>query len=200
MKTCGLIYQKKVNGKTSIYVEKDKRNTVLSQYEVCNDELSMSKISIVIDKKPIRKNMTFVRIGIKSSSSYLRATTQFNLQFLPPLIKMCQLRHHFINSISTDILETIYWSEDESVSDPIICQKLSSNCSKSSSTSPDNPPILQSINPILNSLNINNFNLKHKPFDVIILKILLSEVSCVLTENNIYMNVEKWGGCGKKID
>ena len=75
MKTCGLIYQKKVNGKTSIYVEKDKRNTVLSQYEVCNDELSMSKTSIVIDKKLIRKNMTFVRIGIKSSSSYLRATT-----------------------------------------------------------------------------------------------------------------------------
>ena len=75
MRTRGLIRQKKVNGKTSIYVEKDEWNTFLSQYEVCNDELSTSKTSIVIDKKLIRKNMTFVRIGIKSSSSYLRATT-----------------------------------------------------------------------------------------------------------------------------
>ena len=34
--------------------------------------------------------------------------------------------------------------------------------------------------------------------DVIYLKDLLSEVSCVLTDNNISLNLEKWGGRGNK--
>ena len=73
---------------------------------------------------------------------------------------MRQLSHDFLNSISTYILETIYWSEDESVHDPEISNNSSSNCSKSSSISPDNTSILQSIYPILDSHNINTSNLK----------------------------------------
>ena len=88
MRTCGLIRQKIIKGKTSIYVEKDKWNAFLSQYEVCDIEISTSKFSIVIDNKKIRKNMTFIRIGTKSSSSYLKATTQYNHRILPPIIKM----------------------------------------------------------------------------------------------------------------
>ena len=34
--------------------------------------------------------------------------------------------------------------------------------------------------------------------DVLNLKNVLSEVSCVLTDNNISMNLEKWDGRGKK--
>ena len=34
MRTCGIIRQKIINGKTSIYVERDKWNVFLSQYEV----------------------------------------------------------------------------------------------------------------------------------------------------------------------
>ena len=74
MRACGIIRQKKVNGKTSIYVEKDKRITFLSQYELSNVKIIISKTSIVIDNKPIRKDMIFIRIGIKLSSSYLKAT------------------------------------------------------------------------------------------------------------------------------
>ena len=33
--------------------------------------------------------------------------------------------------------------------------------------------------------------------DVIYLKNLLSEVSCILIDNTISMNLEKWGGSGK---
>ena len=110
MRTRGLIRQKKVNGKTSIYVEKDKWNTFLSQYEVCYIEIFMSKTSIVIDNKPTRNNMIFIYILSKSSSLYHRVTTQFNLHTLPLLIKMRHLSHNFVNSTSTDILETIYIS------------------------------------------------------------------------------------------
>ena len=91
--------------------------------------------------------MIFIRIGTKSTCSYIKATTQYNLNGLTRLIKMRQLSHNFLNSISTYIIETIYWSEDESVYDPVNCKKSSSNCSKSSSTSHDNPSILQSIYP-----------------------------------------------------
>ena len=123
---------------------------------------------------------------------------QYNHQVLPSLIKMCQLNHNFINSVSIEVLETIHWSENELVSDPTICNNSPSDCSKSSSTSHGNPPILQSIYPILDKLNINTSNLDDKPLDIIFLKNLLSEISCVLIDNNISMNLEKWGGRGKK--
>ena len=65
---------------------------------------------------------------------------------------MCQLTHLFLNSISTDILDTINWSEKDCVSVPTTFKNTSSNCSKStsaststsSSTSHDNPPMLPS--------------------------------------------------------
>ena len=73
---------------------------------------------------------------------------------------MRQLRHNYVNSTLTNILEKMYWSEDKSVYHPVTCKKLSSNCSKSSSASHDNPPSPQSIYPILDSLNIDTSNLK----------------------------------------
>ena len=109
MRTCGLVRQKIINGKASIYVEKDKWNAFLSQYEVCGVEISASKLSIVIDNKNTRKNMTIIRIGTKSSSSYLKATTQYNHHILPPIIKMRQLSHVFLNSISA--VETVLFLE-----------------------------------------------------------------------------------------
>ena len=142
MKTCGLIRQKKVNGKTSIYVKKDKWITYLSQYEVINVEISISETSVAIDNKPTRKKMMFICIGTKSSSSYLKVTSQLNRHILPRIIKMCRFSYNFLKLISTDILETICCSKDESVYDLVICKKLASNCSKSSSTTPNNPPIL----------------------------------------------------------
>ena len=70
--------------------------------------------------------------------------------------------------------------------------------SSSTSTLHDNPSNLQSLYPILDELKINTSDLDDKPLDVIYLKNLLSEVSCVLTDNNITLNLEKWGGRGNK--
>ena len=149
--------------------------------------------------------MTFIRIGTKSSSSYTKPTTQYNNQVLPPVINMRLSSNDFLKSISTDDIESINWSENECVSIPAICKYIPSNFSKSTSTSTssststlhDNPPILQSLYLILDKININTSKLDDKPLNVIYLKNLLSEVSCVLTDNNISMNFEKWGGRGK---
>ena len=83
---------------------------------------------------------------------------------------MRQLSHYFLNPISIDILEMIYWYEDESIYDPVICNNSSSNCSKSSLILHDHPPILQSLYPILDLLNINPSNFYNKHFGVIFLK------------------------------
>ena len=45
--------------------------------------------------------------------------------------------------------------------------------------------------PILKSLNINNFKLDNKTLNVVFEKNLLSEVSYVLINNNMNMNVDK---------
>ena len=103
MRTCGLIRQKMINGKTSYIVEQVKWNAFLSQYEVYDVEIYTSKFTIATGIKRKRKDMAFIRIGTKSSSSYLKVTTQYNHQDLPPLIKIRQLIHLFLNSISTDI-------------------------------------------------------------------------------------------------
>ena len=64
MRICGLIRQKKVNGKTSFSVEKDKWVIFFNQYELINVEIIASKTSIVIDNKPIRNNMIFIVLGL----------------------------------------------------------------------------------------------------------------------------------------
>ena len=134
-----------------------------------DDEIFTSKFINVIDNKKTRKNMIFIRIGTKSSSSYEKVTTQYKHQVLPPLIKMCRLSHLFLDSISADILKTINWSENERVSVPVICKNAPTNSSKSTSTSTshDNPSIIQTLCPILDSININTSNLVNKHLDVI---------------------------------
>ena len=105
---------------------------------------------------------------------------------------MRQLSRLFLNSVSADILETIKWYVNERVSVPAICKNDPSNCSKSISTSHNNTPLLQTLYPILDSLDINSSNLQDDNLDVIFLKYCLSEVSYVLTDNNININLEKW--------
>ena len=51
MRTCGIIPQKISNRKTSYIVEKVKWIAFLSQYKVCDIEISTSKFTNVIDNK-----------------------------------------------------------------------------------------------------------------------------------------------------
>ena len=155
-------------------------------------EIVKSKISVVANKKQSKRDKTCIRIGTKSISSYTKATTQFNLCILPSLIKMRRLSCNFLNSISIDILEMIYCSEDESMHDSEIERcRIHDNTSligsKSSSTPPDNPHVLQSKHLILDSRNVNIYTLKDNSLDVTYLNNLLYEFSCVLKDNNINM-------------
>ena len=83
MKTCCLIRQKITGGKSSYTIEHLKWDALLSQYELCDVEISTSELTLTIDNKITRKNMTFIRIGTKSSSSYTKPINQYNNQVLP---------------------------------------------------------------------------------------------------------------------
>ena len=101
---------------------------------------------------------------------------------------MRQSSHNFLNSISTYISDAIYWFEDESINDlekerRRMNDKLLLISSKASFIPPDNPPVLQSKYPILDSHNINTSTVKNKPLDPVYLKNLISEVKCVLKDN-----------------
>ena len=78
IRTCGIIRQNIIYGKTYYIVEQIKWNAFLSQYEVYDVEMSTSKFTIVTDNIKKRKDMTFIRIGPKSSSAYTKPTTQYN--------------------------------------------------------------------------------------------------------------------------
>ena len=65
MRTCGLIRQKMINGKTSYIVEQIKWNAFLSQYKVYDVKISTSKFTIYSDNTKKRKDMTCIRIGTK---------------------------------------------------------------------------------------------------------------------------------------
>ena len=123
MRTCGLIRQKITGGKSSYTIEHLKWDALLSQYELREVEISTSKLTLIGGNKNTRKNMSFIRIGTKSSLSYPKPAKQYSHQILPPFIKMRQLTHLFLNSISTYILDTINWSVNERVSLPTICKK-----------------------------------------------------------------------------
>ena len=101
MRACGLICQKMASEKSSYTVYHLKWNALLSQYELCDVEISTSKFTLIIDNIITRKNIIFIRIGTKSLSSYKKPTTQYNNQVFPPLISMRLLSNCFLNSIST---------------------------------------------------------------------------------------------------
>ena len=164
-----LSVKKEVNGNMLLSIEKDQYISFMSQYELSDIKIIVPKISANVGNKRIRKNTTFIRIGTKSSSSYVKATQQFNLRVLPPLIKVCQLSLNFLNSIIAYISDTICWFEVKIINDSEIERyrmhdNSSSIRSKSSSTPPDHPPLLQSTYPILDYHNINIFTLKYKPW------------------------------------
>ena len=49
MRTCGLIRQNMSNGKSSYIIEQIKWNALLSQYELCDVEISTSKFTVIIN-------------------------------------------------------------------------------------------------------------------------------------------------------
>ena len=88
LKTCGVIRQKKLNGKMIVLIVKDQWILFISQYELTKVGIIKSKVSVAANNNQSRRDMVFIRIGIKSTSFYTKVTTQLNLHVLLSLLKM----------------------------------------------------------------------------------------------------------------
>jgi len=87
-KTCGVIRQKKVNGKMIVLIVKDQWILFISQYELTKVGIIKSKVSVAANNNQSRRDMVFIRVGMKSTSFYTKVTTQLNLHVLLSLLKM----------------------------------------------------------------------------------------------------------------
>ena len=68
----------------------------------------------------------------------------------------------------------------------------------STTTIIDSPPLPSSSYPVLNSLSIETSDLENNPLRVKKLKNILKEVTSVLEGNGIELNINSWGGRGKR--
>ena len=68
----------------------------------------------------------------------------------------------------------------------------------STTTIIDNSPVLISKYPILGSSFVVTSNLKNYPMHLIKIKNMMKELTCILEDNEIEMNIECWGGRGNR--
>ena len=66
LKTCGAIRQKKVNGKMIVLIVKEQWILFISQYELTKVGIIKSKVSVVAYNNQSRRDVVFIRIGMKS--------------------------------------------------------------------------------------------------------------------------------------
>ena len=82
-----------------------------SEYELVNIAINESKVDLLIEKKLRRRGVSFIRIGNKQYSSYLKASKQYDSGRLPPVINACHTNRIFLQSVTIDILYSICWNE-----------------------------------------------------------------------------------------
>ena len=100
-----------------------------------------------------------------------------------------------------DISDSVSWNDcilnkNLEKSDFQICKSIID--SNSTTTIIDNLPLPSSSYPVLDSLSIEISDLESNPLRVIKLKNILKEVTSVLEDNGIELNINSWDGCGRK--
>ena len=108
---CGLIRQKVVSGDMTTIVLNYKWKSFIIEYELFNVETSKSKVDVLVQNKLVRRGVYFIRISNKNYPSYLKAPQYYRCGILPPVINTFHISRMFLQSITTDILDSICWNE-----------------------------------------------------------------------------------------
>ena len=154
-----------------------------------------------MQNKIVRRNVYFLRIGKKNNILFVKASQQYKSGQPPPLVNTCNIRRIFLAAIMADISDSISWNDlilnkNLEKSNGQICKSIID--SNSTTTIIDNPPLPSSSYPVLDALSIEMSDLESNPLRVIKLKNILKEVTSVLEYNGIELNIDSWGGRGKK--
>ena len=127
---------------------------------------------------------------------------------IPPLWTMYHLTHIFVQSITIAMSILVCWNKEDYYIwrngnvNPFenITHKINyvSSSSKNTSTLTDNPLLIPSKYHILQYLSIKTSDLKINSLRVMKLQNIMKEIFNVLEDNEISMNVDSWGGRGRK--
>ena len=90
---CGVIRRNAVCGEMTTIILNDQWISFKSEYELVNIEINKSKVDVLLENKLRRRDVSFIRIGNKQYSSYLKASKQYNSGHLPPVINMSYQSH-----------------------------------------------------------------------------------------------------------
>ena len=109
---CGLISQKGAHSDMTTIILNDQWNLFISEYELVNVEINKSKVGESVGNKFFfSRDASFIQIGNKYYPSYLKATKQYSISHLLPVINTCHISRIFFHSITIDILDYIRWNE-----------------------------------------------------------------------------------------
>ena len=108
--TYGLIRRKVVRGEMTTIVLNDQWISFISEYELVNIKINKSKVDVLVENKVLRRDI-ISKIGNKQYLSYLKASKQYNSGHLPPVINTCHISGMFLQSMTVDISDTIYWNK-----------------------------------------------------------------------------------------
>ena len=109
--TCGLIHQKVVSGAMTTIIVYDKWKLLITEYKLVNVKINKWKVDVLVYNKLLRRDISFIRISNNNYPSYLKVSQQYNYGRLPPVIKIYHISRMFLQSITIDISETIFWNE-----------------------------------------------------------------------------------------
>ena len=109
------------------------------------------------------------------------------------MVNTCKISCIFLAAIKDNISDSVSWNDcllnrNLEKSDVQICKPIIE--SNSTTTIIDSPPLPSSIYPILDSLSIETSDLENNPLRVIKLKNILKEVTSVLEDNGIELNID----------
>ena len=163
--TCGLIHQKVVIGAMTTIIVYDKWKLLITEYKLVNVKINKWKVDVLVRNKLVRRDEYFIRIGNKHYHSYLKASKQYSIGHLPPVINTCHTSRIFLKSITIDISDSISWSEGINNNSLKRNEVQTSNVKIihiSKTIIIDNSPVLWSKYPLLESLAMKTSDLKNK--------------------------------------
>ena len=178
-------------------IQKDQGISFVSEYEVINVEINKSKSDVLVDSKLLRRDVSFIRISNKNYPPYLKSSQPYNSGYLPPVINNYHISRMFLQSITINISYSTCWNEyingNRLKRSEVKVNKVA-DVSIFTSTLIDKLPVLSSKYTLWESLSIETTNLKNIPLHVIKLKNIIKELTSVLEDKDIAIDIVCWDG------
>ena len=178
-------------------IQKDQGISFVSEYEVINVEINKSKSDVLADSKLLRRDVSFIRISNKNYPPYLKSSQPYNSGYLPPVINNYHISRMFLQSITINISYSTCWNEyingNRLRRSEVNVNKVA-DVSIFTTTLIDNLPVLSSKYTLWESLSIETTNLKNIPLHVIKLKNIIKELTSVLEDKDIAIDIVCWDG------